>query len=406
MRLLSFIALVPVASFLAAQEPAPAPVPTPAPMPSAVPMPPMPGAKNGPPGMPNMPGMPQMPSPASSQMPPPLPTTATTTQPAPPPNPTGLPPVKTSDDAKSSKPAAASAIADGPVIPQAFPRDRYEASWKKNPFLLKTAPVVQAKESWATDYALTSVAKMNGRYRVSIKNKKTGESKRLMQGDEEGEFKIVSVNLKADRKSTSVEVEKGGEKAALTYDPTMSAAQPRGAVPGMPGGARPGMPTIPGMPQGTVPTPTIRTTSTGATSGGTVVGNSAINRNQGVAAAPSYGGSAGGPSYSGNAYGGGGFVGGVVGNTGGAAAAQTTAAGAPTSRLGALGPQAGATGNSGLVPMVGGTRVTTTTTGGTTTIDATATNDPGNIVPATTSATSTNSVTRRRTLIPAPVISQ
>ena len=80
-------------------------------------------------------------------------------------------------------PAAEAVVPPEPaVIPQAFPRDRYEASWKKNPFLLKVAVIAQVKESWATDYALTSIAKMSGIYRVSIKNKKTGREQEADRG--------------------------------------------------------------------------------------------------------------------------------------------------------------------------------------------------------------------------------
>lgn len=357
---------------------------------------------------------PPLPTPAAAATERPEPTLAPTpaVQPksAPPAPSAALPPAKTDEPAKTeAAPPVVAATAISAVIPQAFPRDRYEASWKKNPFLLKTAPVVQTKESWGTDYALTSIAKINGTYRVSLKNKKTGESKRLTEGSDAGDFKIVSVNLQADRKSSSVEVEKGGEKVSLTYDATMMAPQGRGGVPGGGAGGRPGMPTIPGQPGGNIPMPTIRTTATGGGTG--QMGGQIASRTPTAAGGnyqqPQMGG--GSPGYMGNV--GGGYAGGVPGAANNASAAGNVAGGnVGGSRLGALGPRAntGGTQQNSLVPMVGGTRVTNTNAG---TVSATAdsgtavTGTTDNTVPTTTTGTNTQ-VTRRRTLIPAPVITQ
>ena len=328
-------------------------------------------------------------------MPPPLPTSPSQPppqRPAPPPMPVPAPLAATS---AVSDPAAA-------VIPQAFPRGRYEASWKKNPFLLKTAPLAQAKESWATDFALTSIAKLSGIYRVGIKNKKTGESKRLAEGsDANGEFKIVSVNLKPDRKSSSVEVEKGGEKATLTYDATMMTPQPRGGVPGQ-SGVRPGMPVIPGQPAGNVPLPSVRTTATGG-QGAMPATSGSFQRQQAAGNAPSYTGGGGGV-----------YGGGMPGSANAPVVGSTGYQG--TSRLGGVGPRtvAGGTGQNTLIPTVGGTGSGSYT--GTVTSQS-----PGNVVinnaanqetatttttGTTTSSGTTTPVTRRRTLIPAPVVNQ
>ncbi len=392
---------------------------------------------------------PGSPAQAAPLLPPPLPTTpmpAAGFNPAPktgtavpdpdavpsrtaPPPPAAVPmPVKApaaKDPAPAQEPAA--------VIPQPYPRSRYELSWKKNPFLLKTAPVVQTKESWATDYALTSIAKLSGVYRVSIKNKKTGESKRLSEASNaEAEFKIVKVNLQPDRKSSSVEVERGGEKATLTYDVTMTTPQGRGGVPGQPGGARPGMPVIPGQPGGNVPLPSMRTTSTTAP-GGSVAGSygGGAVAGAGPSSAGGYqrtqGGAMGGYSGSppGGYYGGGGFAGGVGGGGAGSSASTTPAnpaAGTATSsRLGALAPRTGAGGaQNTLIPNT--TVTANATNAGTTVPGITLTTDENGNVTATPGSTTTSSstsstptsttgtdvtpVTRRRSLVPAPVVNQ
>lgn len=143
---------------------------------------------------------------------------------------------------------AKDSAAPGSAIPQPYPAARYQASWQKNPFLLKTAPIAQARESWATDWSLASIAEIGGEFRVSIRNKKTGEYRRIYK-DKAGEFSLVSVNLQRDRKSSSAELSKAGETATLTYDQTAMAPAPRGANPAVPGsGARVPVPTVPTAP--------------------------------------------------------------------------------------------------------------------------------------------------------------
>lgn len=341
-------------------------------------------------------------------------------------------PVKVPTKPEAKDTASPPPVAEVAVIPQPYPRSRYEVSWKKNPFLLKTAPVVQTKESWATDYALTSIAKLSGIYRVSIKNKKTGESKRLSEASNaEAEFKIVKVNLQPDRKSSSVEIERGGEKATLTYDVTMTTPQTRGGVPGQPGGGRPGMPVIPGQPGGNVPLPSVRTTSTTAP-GGNVAGSygGASIPGAGPSSAGGYqrtqGGTMGGYSGSppGGYYGGGGFGGGVgvggAGSSGSTTPANTAAGTATSSRLGALAPRTGAGGaQNSLIPnttvtanatnagtTVPGITLTTDENGNVTAAPGTTTTTPTSSTPTSTTGTDVTPVTRRRSLVPAPVVNQ
>jgi hypothetical protein len=156
-------------------------------------------------------------------------------------------PVTPDVPAVAEAPPASVAPMDEKAIPDAFPVARYEASWNKNPFLLKTAAIAQIQESWAKDYVLTSLAEIDGVFRASIKNKVTGESKRLVQGKEgDSEFKIVTVNLQPNKKESSVQIAKGSETADLKYDETQMTAQGRPAQ-GQPTAARAGMPVLPGQ---------------------------------------------------------------------------------------------------------------------------------------------------------------
>ena len=184
---------------------------------------------------------------------------------------------------QDAPPPAAPPPSEEVAIPESFPQARYEASWQKNPFLLKTAPIIQVQESWAKDFVLTSLAEIGGVFRVSIRNKVTGESKRLIQGDEgDSEYKVVSVNLQPNRKESSVELSKGTETATLKYDETQLVAQgrpnPGAAGQGVKAGAQmPGMPTIPGqVPTGATGAGRLQGVAPGGASGRTPSAGSSI----------------------------------------------------------------------------------------------------------------------------------
>lgn len=181
-------------------------------------------------------------------------------------------PVKPEVPALAEAPPASVAPVDEKAIPDAFPVARYEASWNKNPFLLKTAAIAQVQESWAKDYVLTSLAEIDGVFRASIKNKVTGESKRLVQGKEgDSEFKIVTVNLQPNKKESSVQIAKGSETADLKYDETQMTAQGRPAQ-GQPTAARAGMPAMPVMPGQVAPAINGSRTTAGTSMGGGLPG--------------------------------------------------------------------------------------------------------------------------------------
>lgn len=109
-------------------------------------------------------------------------------------------------------------------IPEAFPASRYEASWSKNPFLLKTTPVSQPTVSFAQDWVLSSMFDHSGRITVRLMNRQTGEYKTIRSDDPAGgEFTLVKANIARSTKESSVEIKKGTEVATLTYDDQMLA---------------------------------------------------------------------------------------------------------------------------------------------------------------------------------------
>ncbi|HYF34592.1 MAG TPA: hypothetical protein VD994_04820 [Prosthecobacter sp.] len=148
--------------------------------------------------------------------------------------------------------------ADILAIPAPYPVSRYEAAWSKNPFLRKTVVIEQAKESALKDWALNGMAEYDGKIRVTMVNKQTGEYKHVTNQDgADAEFRLIQANFNRNRADASAEIEKGGEKAVIKYDENLTskpltinntqrqAAGAQGQPPQQgvqPGAVRPGQP--------------------------------------------------------------------------------------------------------------------------------------------------------------------
>ena len=157
--------------------------------------------------------------------------------------------------------------------PQAYPRDRYEAGWQKNPFTLKTTPPVVQVDSFAKDLALSSISGTSADPVVVVINTKTHERTTLRSGTAKSEgqaMTIKSIHSDAPRKERFVEVEMAGQVAEIHYDENLikvaSAAAAPGAAtnPAMTGGRA-------GAPNGVVTQPGVVTTLPGQP-------NAAVNR--------------------------------------------------------------------------------------------------------------------------------
>ncbi len=102
--------------------------------------------------------------------------------------------------------------------PQAYPMDRYEASWAKNPFTLKTAPAVVDNVSFAKDLAIGGHYGDKANPTIVIVNTKTHERTNLKKGETASSgMKLSDVKLGETRKLTTVEVTMGTETSELTY---------------------------------------------------------------------------------------------------------------------------------------------------------------------------------------------
>lgn len=152
--------------------------------------------------------------------------------------------------------AVAQEVAEGAeqVIPQAFPTSRYEASWSKNPFLLKTTAVSQPTVSFAQDWVISGMYQLpSGKKVVNLMNRQTGERTRVTSdGDEAGEFRLVEATIAPRTSESSAKVAKGSEEATLKYDDqllsrALSTPAPAPAPQAM--GGRPGVQVTPQQAQ-------------------------------------------------------------------------------------------------------------------------------------------------------------
>jgi hypothetical protein len=127
--------------------------------------------------------------------------------------------------------------------PQAYPLDRYEAGWSKNPFTLKTAPVALAQKSFAEDLAIGSYYGAKENPTVVIVNVKTKKRWPLQMGQTaENGMMLSGVSITSSRRDTMVEVKLNGETAELRFDDSFikeMAVPTPGAGPGS-NGAGPG----------------------------------------------------------------------------------------------------------------------------------------------------------------------
>ena len=144
----------------------------------------------------------------------------------------------------AEQPTAATTAADAPVpmlpdgssaVPEGYGENRYEATFKKNPFMAKTTGVVAPPgPGLGEDWELKGMQDLNGVQRVTLLNKKTAQFKRVGPDPDKDGFRLVKMNLAATRKDRSVEIAKGAETATLSFSDAPTPARP-GAVPGQPG---------------------------------------------------------------------------------------------------------------------------------------------------------------------------
>ncbi len=103
--------------------------------------------------------------------------------------------------------------------PQAYPAERYEAGWSKNPFTLKTTVPMAAQDSFARDLAIGSHYGAAENPTVVIVNTKTHE-RILLRKDRPAPdgMRLKTVSLTSARNQCQVEVVQGSAEAVIKYD--------------------------------------------------------------------------------------------------------------------------------------------------------------------------------------------
>lgn len=130
------------------------------------------------------------------------------------------------ETAADTAPTEATVEEEEVVIPSAFDIARYESTWEKNPFLLKTTAPTQPTVTWTQDWALAGMFNHKGKIRISIRNKQTSEYKHISNEDKpDAEFRLVKANFNRNRNEASAVIAKGTEEAELKYDDS-TASQP------------------------------------------------------------------------------------------------------------------------------------------------------------------------------------
>jgi len=152
-----------------------------------------------------------------------------------------------SEDAPAIAPAAEAPVESANAVPEPYRDDRYQATWAKNPFLIKVGPIINPTASFSEDWELKGIFERGGVQTALLGSKKDPSSfKRVGPNPDAEGFQLVKASPSRNRKDAKVEVSKGGETATFTFSETPTTPQtPRpGIVPGQP----PRVP-VPNLPQ-------------------------------------------------------------------------------------------------------------------------------------------------------------
>ena len=140
------------------------------------------------------------------------------------------------------------------TAPKAYPIDRYEAGWNKNPFTLKTAPAVLEQDSFAKDLAIGSYYGDSKDPTVVLVNTKTGKRTPLRKSQKDGNdgMQLKELKLGNSSKDTVAQVSMGSQTAEVKFD-NEYIKQVAGTAAARGGQQAPGPGGLPGQRPGTLP---------------------------------------------------------------------------------------------------------------------------------------------------------
>lgn len=123
--------------------------------------------------------------------------------------------------------------------PAGYPAQRYEAGWNKNPFTLKTAPVLAQQVSFAKDLAIAAYYGDADDPTVVVVNTKTGERTKIRQDQPAANgMRLKGLKLSSSRNDIAAELTLGNETCEVRfnqeYTKQVASAESVKAPPGAP----------------------------------------------------------------------------------------------------------------------------------------------------------------------------
>jgi hypothetical protein len=104
------------------------------------------------------------------------------------------------------------------VIPAAHALGRYEPAWAKNPFHRRVREPRQPQATFSADWTLQGMADYDGKVRVTIVNKQTGERRHVTSDDAPAaEFHLIRANFSRYPADAFAVIEKGTERGVIKY---------------------------------------------------------------------------------------------------------------------------------------------------------------------------------------------
>ena len=116
------------------------------------------------------------------------------------------------------------------IIPESYPRSRYEELWERKLFALET-PVTTSSTSFAKDWHLVGVTNFGGVKAVLLSNHKTKQLIRLTSDQGSDGFELVSVSESQNTSEVVATIRNGNELAKVGYDPVQLAKGPSSPAP-------------------------------------------------------------------------------------------------------------------------------------------------------------------------------
>jgi hypothetical protein len=119
--------------------------------------------------------------------------------------------------------------------PTPIPPERYEIMMQRSPFVLPTAEIhTEVTTTWASDFQIVSLLKVENDYVVFAKKISTDERIRIRREDNAQGIRLVEIQMSSDPREVSAVLEMGGVEGTIQYDPEILSGLPTPMATGNP----------------------------------------------------------------------------------------------------------------------------------------------------------------------------